>query len=77
MAAFHSDMFNPSFVDEGEILKLIENHLLPPHVVLQWWPANDEDIPTPNTNKIVVLTSFFQRGFSLPSCEFLHGLLHH
>jgi hypothetical protein len=25
----------------------------------------------------VVLTSFFQHGFSLPSCEFLRDLLHH
>jgi hypothetical protein len=26
---------------------------------------------------LVVLTSFFQRGFGLPTCEFLRGLLHH
>jgi hypothetical protein len=25
----------------------------------------------------VVLSSFFQRGFGLPTCEFLRGLLHH
>jgi hypothetical protein len=37
----------------------------------------DEDIPTTNTNEIVVLTSFFEWGFCLPSCEFLRGLLHH
>jgi hypothetical protein len=30
-----------------------------------------------NTNKIVVLSSFFQHGFGLPICEFLHDLLHH
>jgi hypothetical protein len=29
-----------------------------------------EDIPTPNTNEIVVLSSF-QRGFNLPTCELL------
>jgi hypothetical protein len=45
--------------------------------VLQWRPANGEDIPTSNTNEIVVLSSFFQRGFGLPTCEFLRGLLHH
>jgi hypothetical protein len=39
--------------------------------------VNGEDIPTPNTNKIVVLSSFFQHGFGLPTCEFLHDLLHH
>jgi hypothetical protein len=36
-----------------------------------------EDIPTPNTNEIVVLSSFFQRGFNLPTCKFLCSLLHH
>jgi hypothetical protein len=37
--------------------------------------AKDEDIPTPKTNKIVVLTSFFHRIFGLPTCKFLCGLL--
>jgi hypothetical protein len=36
-----------------------------------------EDIHTPNTNEIMVLSSFFSCGFGLPTCEFLHGLLHH
>jgi hypothetical protein len=36
MAASHLKMFKPSFVDEGELLKLGEKHLLPNHVVLQW-----------------------------------------
>jgi hypothetical protein len=36
-----------------------------------------EDIPTPHTNEIVVLSSFFQHRFGLPTCEFLRGLHHH
>jgi hypothetical protein len=31
----------------------------------------------PNTNEIVVLMTFFQRGFGLSACDFLHGSLHH
>jgi hypothetical protein len=77
MAASHPDKFKPSFVDEGELLELVENHLLCYRVILQWQPAKDEDILTTNTNEIVVLTSFFQQGFGLPSCEFLRGLHHH
>jgi hypothetical protein len=46
MAASHPDKFKPSSVDEVELLKLIENYLLPSHVVLQWRLAKDEDIPT-------------------------------
>jgi hypothetical protein len=45
--------------------------------VLQWRSTKGEDIPTPNTNKIVVFSSLFSRRFRLPSCEFLRGLLHH
>jgi hypothetical protein len=59
MAASHPEMSLPSTVDEDDFLKLVKNHLLPSRAVLQWWPAMDEDIPTPNTNNIVVLTSFF------------------
>jgi hypothetical protein len=77
MAASHLDMFKPSSIDEGELHKLVENHILPSCVVLQWRLAKDEDIRTPNTNKIVVLNLFFQRGFDLPIYEFLYCLLHH
>jgi hypothetical protein len=52
------------------------SHFLPDRVVLQWRPAAGEDMPTPNTNEIVVFTSF-QCGFGLPICDFLRGLLDH
>jgi hypothetical protein len=39
--------------------------------------VNGEDIPTSNTNKIVVLSSFFQCEFNIPTCEFLRNLLYH
>jgi hypothetical protein len=45
--------------------------------VLQWHPAVREDIPTPNTNEIVVFSSFFQRGFGLSTCDIFNGLLDH
>jgi hypothetical protein len=45
--------------------------------MLQWRPTAGEDIPTPNMNEIVVFSSFFQHGFGLPACDFLHGLLDH
>jgi hypothetical protein len=77
MATSQPEMFQKSTVDESEILKLIENHFLLDRKLLRWHPAKGEDIPTPNTNKIVVLSSFFQCGFGIPTCEFLHGLLHH
>jgi hypothetical protein len=75
MAASRLEMFQKSTADESEIQKLVWNHFLPDREVLRWWPANGEDIPTLNTNEIVVLS--FQRGFGLPTCEFLHDLIYH
>jgi hypothetical protein len=59
MAASLPNMFQQSIADEGEILKLVENHFLPNPMVLQWWSAKGEDIPTPNTKEIVLFSSSF------------------
>jgi hypothetical protein len=77
MAASHPHLFQSFVADETEIRKLITSHLLPDRDVLQWRPTADEDIPTPNTNEIMVFTSFFQHGFGLPVCDFLRALLDH
>jgi hypothetical protein len=77
MATSHLEMFQKSIADESEIWKLIRNHFLLEQEVLWWRPANGEDIPTPNTNEIVVLSSFSRHGFGLPIWEFLHGLHHY
>jgi hypothetical protein len=77
MAASHPHLFQPSVTDDGEIRNLIASYFLPNREVLQWHPATGKDIPTPNTNEIVVFASFFQRGFELPVCDFLRGLLDH
>jgi hypothetical protein len=77
MAASHLEMFQTSTAYENEILKLVANQFLPDREMLQWPPVKGEDIPTPNTNEIVVFSSFFSHGFGLPSCEFMRDLLHH
>jgi hypothetical protein len=76
VADSHPHLFQQSVADESEVRKLVANCFLPDHVVLQWHPAPGEDIPTSNTNEIVVFTSF-QRGFGLPACDFICGLLQH
>jgi hypothetical protein len=77
MAASHPEMFKNSSIDESKMLKLVDDHLLPPHAILQWRLTKGEEIPIPNTNEIVVSKAFFLRGFRLPTYDFLHGLLHH
>jgi hypothetical protein len=46
-------------MDENEIRKLVANHFLSDRADLQWRPTAAKDIPTPNTTKIVVFSSFF------------------
>jgi hypothetical protein len=77
MAASHPHLFQSSIADESEIRKLVVNHFLLDCVVLQWHPTVSEDLSTPNTNEIVVFSSFFQCGFSLSACDFFRGLLDH
>jgi hypothetical protein len=76
MVASHPHLFQLFVADESEIYKLVTNHFLSDRAMLQWCPVVGEDLPTPNTKEIVVFSSF-QRGFSLPTCNFFRGLLDH
>jgi hypothetical protein len=44
---------------QSEVQQLVDDHILAPHSILQWWPAKGEDILTPNTKEIVVMKPFF------------------
>jgi hypothetical protein len=77
MAASHPHLFQAYITDESKIHKLIVNHFLPDCAMLQWYPTACEDLPTPNTNEIMVFSSFFQHGFGLSACDFFCGLLDH
>jgi hypothetical protein len=73
----HLHLFQLPVIDENEIRKLVMRHLLLDREVLQCRPTTGEDIPTPNTNEIVVFASVFQRGFGLPVCDFFRNLMDH
>jgi hypothetical protein len=75
MAASRPHHLQPFVVDEKEIRKLVANYFLAD--MLQWRPATGEDIPMHWMNEIVVFSTFFQRRYGLPACDFLHGLLDH
>jgi hypothetical protein len=76
-AASNPHLFQPSIANENETRKLVASNFHPNRAVLQWHPATGKDILTPNTNEIMVFTSYFQHGFSLPAYYFLCGLLDH
>jgi hypothetical protein len=46
MVALCPEMYKSSTTDEGKILKLVEDHLLPSCAMLQGWPAKCRDTPT-------------------------------
>jgi hypothetical protein len=77
MAASHPHLLQQTIADESEIPMLVANYFPLDRVVLQWCPAAEEDIPTPNTNEIVVFSCLFLSGFGLQACNFLHCLLDH
>ena len=65
-----------SSMTEKKVRALVKERVLPPKELIEWRPAADEVIPTPNTGEVVVFASFFERGLSLPAHPFLRGLLH-
>jgi hypothetical protein len=77
MDASHPHLFQSSVTDKSEIHKLVVNHFLLDCTMLQWRPATSEDLPTPNTNEIMVFSSFFQHGFIFLDCDFFRRLLDH
>ena len=64
-----------STVTEGELEKMVEDQVLPAKELIGWRADNGELFPTADTEEIVVFTSFFYQGFSLPSSSFFRGLL--
>jgi hypothetical protein len=76
MAAMHPYLFQASIADESEICKLVANHFLLDRVMLQWCPATNEDLSTPNTNEIMVFSSFFNAdSASRPVISFANSLI--
>src|SRR5438105_5060946 len=69
------EVWMKSTMMEGELEKMVEDQVLPVKELIGWCAANGELFPTADTEEIVVFTSFFYRGFSLPSSSFFRGLL--
>ena len=65
-----------STVMEEELEKMVEDQVLPVKDLVGWRATNGELFPTADTEEIVVFTSFFYRGFSLPTSSFFRGLLY-
>jgi hypothetical protein len=70
MAALHPHLFQSCVLDEAEVHKLVANYFLQDRAMLPWRPTAGEGIPKPNTNEIVVFSSFFQCEYGLSAYDF-------
>ena len=69
------DSWSPSKVTESMLLDMEQRGVLPLCALLPWRSEKGEAFPTENSGETVVFTSFFERGFSLPTGSFFRGLL--
>ena len=64
-----------SNVTDGHLQKLFNDDVLPAKEIIGWRAAAGKKFPSPHTDEVVVFSSFFYRGFSLPTSSFFRGLL--
>ena len=70
-------MWLRSELSEQGIQALVTQGLLKPKLEVEWKAAFGEAFPTENTDEQVVFTSYFDRGFNVPTGDFFRGLLYH
>src|SRR6266540_4049772 len=70
------EVWMKSSVKKEELERMVEDQVLPAKDLVGWRVTNGELFPTADTEEIVVFTSFFYRGFLLPTSSFFRGLLY-
>jgi hypothetical protein len=71
-----STIWEASTVMKEQIQSLADRGLLRPKSQVGWRPAAGEEFPTEGTGETVVFLAHIKRGFGVPACNFLCGLLH-
>jgi hypothetical protein len=69
-------IWETSTVMEEQIQLLAGRGLMRPKAQVGWRPAAGEEFPTEGTGETVVFLAHIERGFSVPTGNFLRGLLH-
>ena len=64
-----------SMSSDGRLRTLVKRSHLPAKEVVNWWPAEGEAVPTPDTNEVLLLESFCRCGFRILISPFFRGLL--
>jgi hypothetical protein len=71
-----SSVWETSTVTEEQIQSLVDRGLLRPKAQVGWRPAAGEAFPMEGTSETVFFLAHIERGFGVPACNFLRGLLH-
>ncbi|GJM95779.1 hypothetical protein PR202_ga12557 [Eleusine coracana subsp. coracana] len=66
--------FSKSILTTTDLNTMVMGGLLPEQARIDW-KVRKETHPFPIHKQIVVFRSFFEHGFRVPCCSFLHGLL--
>jgi hypothetical protein len=61
-------------VTKEKIQAVVNRGLLRSKVEVEWKALTSKAFPTEDDKEQVVLTSFFERGFNIPSGDFFRGL---
>jgi hypothetical protein len=59
----------------SRVLGLQKKGFLPPVEALGWRLEDEGEVPQPRDDEVVMLSSFYERGFRLPLDPFVRGLL--
>ena len=62
-----------STVTEKDLLRMVDDKVLPEKSLIGWRATDGELFPTANTGELVVFEPFFYRGFALPHQKVLPG----
>ena len=60
---------------ESNILSLVKEDLLQSRSIVFWRSALGHRRPYEQTDEVVAFTPFVERGFAVPTCNFIRGLL--
>jgi hypothetical protein len=71
-----STIWETSTVTEEQIQSPVDRGLLRPKRQVEWRPTTGEAFPMEGTGETVVFLAHIERGFDIPTGDFLRGLLH-
>jgi hypothetical protein len=69
--------FPPCAICESHLRGLEKKGFLPSKDVSGWRLEAEGEVPRPRDDEVIVLASFYERGFGMPLHPFMRGLLHY